>query len=65
MMRAVRNNPTEKTTHRLSVSLSAEQYDELLRIAQKNKVSIAWVVREAIERLLNDELPLFHVRESK
>ena len=56
-------NPTGKGIHRLSVSLSADQYDELLEIAHKNKVSIAWVVREAIERLLKDELPLFHVRQ--
>lgn len=65
MMRAARTHPTKKGTHRLSVSLSAEQYAELLEIAQKNKVSIAWVVREAIERLLKDELPLFHVRQPK
>ncbi len=44
------------------VSLSAEDHAQLAGIAEKNKVSIAWVVREAIERLLRDELPLFHVR---
>ena len=63
MIRTAGTNPTEKGTHRLSVSLSAEQYDELLEIAHKNKVSIAWVVREAVERLLKDEMPLFHVRQ--
>ena len=63
MIRTARTRPTEKGTHRLSVSLSAEQYAELVEIAHKNKVSIAWVVREAIERLLRDEHPLFHVRQ--
>lgn len=49
-------------THRLSVSLTADQHTELSEIAEENKVSVAWVVREAIERLLIDERPLFHVR---
>lgn len=46
---------------RLSVSLTAQQHRELNEIAKKNKVSVAWVVREAIDRLLKDELPLLHV----
>lgn len=51
----------EKSAHRLSVSLSAEQHRELNEIARKNRVSVAWVVREAIERLLKDDMPLLHV----
>ena len=46
---------------RVSVSLTAEQRRELNDIAKKNRVSVAWVVREAIDRLLKDELPLLHV----
>ena len=56
---------TNTASHRLSVSLSPEQHAELVEIASKNKVSVAWVVREAIERLLHDEQPLFHVRRPK
>jgi hypothetical protein len=62
MPRTAHGKPPEKSTHRLSVSLSAEDHVQLAQIADKNKVSIAWVVREAVERLLRDELPLFHVR---
>jgi len=51
----------DRSAHRLSVSLTAEQHRELNEIAKKNKVSVAWVVREAIERLLKDEMPLLHV----
>ncbi|MEM5500434.1 hypothetical protein WNY59_02420 [Ahrensia kielensis] len=47
-----------RASHRLSVSLAEEK---LAEIAEKIKVSVAWVVREAIERLLRDEQPLFHV----
>ena len=48
-------------TPRLSVSLTAEQHRELNEIARKNRVSVAWVVREAIDRLLKDDMPLLHV----
>jgi len=51
----------DKSIHRLSVSLSAEQYNELSEIARKNRVSVAWVVREAIDRLLKENMPLLHV----
>ena len=51
----------EKSAHRLSVSLSADQHRELNEIARQNRVSVAWVVREAIERLLKDDMPLLHV----
>lgn len=51
----------DKSAHRLSVSLTADQHRELNEIARKNRVSLAWVVREAIERLLKDDMPLLHV----
>ncbi|MDA9261320.1 hypothetical protein N9P40_01745 [Planktomarina temperata] len=51
----------DKYTHRLSVSLSSEQHLELSEIAYKNRVSVAWVVRESIDRLLKDDMPLLHV----
>lgn len=51
----------DKSAHRLSVSLSAEQHRELNEIARKNRVSVAWVIREAIDRLLKEDMPLLHV----
>jgi Ribbon-helix-helix protein, copG family. len=51
----------DKSAHRLSVSLSAEQHRELFEIARKNRVSVAWVVREAIDRLLKENMPLLHM----
>jgi len=51
-----------RKAHRFSVSLPGEQYGQLLVLARKNRVSTAWVVREAIERLLSDDMPLFHLR---
>lgn len=56
------SEPSDKSGHRLSVSLTAEQYEQLVEIAQRNRVSIAWVVREAIERLVKDDKPILQVR---
>jgi predicted transcriptional regulator len=44
---------------RSTVSIPAEQYEELQRIADKKRVSIAWVIRDAIDRYLTAEVPLF------
>jgi hypothetical protein len=41
------------------VTIPVETYDSLERIARKKKVSLAWVVRDAAERYVSDELPLF------
>jgi Arc/MetJ-type ribon-helix-helix transcriptional regulator len=59
------NTSDGKTAHRLSVSLTAEQHRQLDEIARKNRVSVAWVIREAIDRLLKDDMPLLHVRVGK
>ncbi len=65
MVNSAGRKNTPRASHRLSVSLTEEQYEELLGIAEQNKVSVAWVVREAIERLLHDEQPLFHMRQER
>lgn len=53
-----------KSGHRLSISVNEAQYEHLAKIAHSNRVSIAWVVREAVDRLLKDDMPLLHVRNS-
>jgi predicted transcriptional regulator len=45
-------------TVRASVSFSANQYRELERIASDQRVSLAWVVREAIEQYIKGRWPL-------
>ena len=44
---------------RKSVSLPADVQEQLERIADRKKVSFAWVVREAVDRYLEAETPLF------
>jgi predicted transcriptional regulator len=45
---------------RSSISFSAEVQEELARLAGERKVSVAWIVREAVDRYLANENPLFH-----
>jgi len=45
-------------TVRASVSFPEEQYQVLERIAAEHKVSLAWVVRDAIDSYLKSRWPL-------
>lgn len=49
--------PAERTV-RASVSFPEDQYAELERIAQVKRVSLAWVVREAVQTYLVQRWPL-------
>ena len=51
-------NSPPKTT-RASISFPTDIYAELERIAEAKKVSLAWVVREAAEKYVADQWPLF------
>jgi len=61
-----KTDPTEhpKPVYRLSVSLTPEQHHQLSEIARKNRVSAAWVVREAVERLLKHNQTLVQVDQT-
>ncbi len=50
--------PAERTV-RASVSFPEDQYSELERIAEQQRVSLAWVVREAVQTYLVTRWPLF------
>lgn len=49
--------PAERTI-RASISFPEDQYAELEKIAQSQRVSLAWVVREAVQSYLNTRWPL-------
>lgn len=49
--------PAERTV-RASVSFPEDQYAELERIAQEQRVSLAWVVRDAVQTYLVQRWPL-------
>lgn len=49
---------TESKTTRASVSFPNELYDTLEKIAKEKKVSVAWIVRDAAEKYVNEQWPL-------
>lgn len=51
--RASRRNDESRTV-RASISFPADVYADLERIAEANRVSLAWVVRQAAERYVRD-----------
>lgn len=48
---------------RASVSFPPELYRTLEQIAQQKKVSVAWVVRDAAEKYVSEQWPLFPRQE--
>lgn len=49
---------TPERTVRASISFPEQQYQVLEQIAAENKVSLAWVVRDAIDDYLKSKWPL-------
>jgi predicted DNA-binding ribbon-helix-helix protein len=44
---------------RTSVSFPRELYETLERLAKERKVTVAWIVRDAAEKYVNERWPLF------
>lgn len=63
MERSEMSDNRGRKERRVSISLSPEQHAELNRMAKRKRVSLAWVVRDAIDKLLAAEAPLFRVTE--
>jgi len=53
------DDDSKQQSVRASVSLPAEDYAELEAIARDQRVSLAWVVRDAVTRYLDGRRPLF------
>lgn len=56
---------SESTTVRATISFPSESYTTLGDIARQKKVSLAWVVREAIEQYIADKWPLLAPRKGE
>jgi hypothetical protein len=52
-------------TTRASISFPTQVYQELERIADSKRVSLAWVVREAAEKYVADQWPLLSIAKGK
>jgi predicted DNA-binding protein len=44
---------------RATISFPPDLYETLEKIAKQKKVSLAWVVREAAEKYVDEQWPLF------
>jgi metal-responsive CopG/Arc/MetJ family transcriptional regulator len=60
--RRIKSPPAERTV-RASISFPEDEYAELERIAQHQRVSLAWVVREAVHSYLVARWPLLDEAE--
>ena len=47
---------------RITVTLRKADYEEVCRLARRMKVSNAWVIRDAVEKYVAEEEPLFRAR---
>jgi len=54
---AGKRTPSQKA--RVSITFSVDDYKEMEQIAAKQRVSIAWVVRDAVAGYLAERNPLF------
>jgi predicted DNA-binding protein len=52
-------NLAQAASVRASISFPADTYKTLEKIAAQKKVSLAWVVREAVEMYIAGKTPLF------
>ena len=50
---------TAESSVRASISFPPDMYQTLEGIARQKKVSLAWVVREAVDQYVTDKWPLF------
>jgi hypothetical protein len=53
-----KNNSRQKPSVRTTVSLPRDDYSELETLAERQKVSVAWIVRRAVEEYLQSQKPL-------
>ncbi|NLF09577.1 MAG: ribbon-helix-helix protein, CopG family [Pirellulaceae bacterium] len=62
-MKNEENSVAGRRKVRASMSLPQDLYEKIERVARTNKVSIAWVVRDAVEKYLESEKTVSRKRE--
>jgi hypothetical protein len=63
MATKLRRTGPERQATRVSVSFTPDQYEGLTSEARRRRVSVAWVVRDAVYQYLNAESPLFSLSQ--
>ena len=62
--REAKKKAPSKAPVRASISFPPDVYETLESIARENKVSLAWVVREAAEQYIGSKWPLLVKRKT-
>ena len=66
-MQAQASKPDPANNHpsRITVTLPSEHYREIVQRAKSKRVSASWIVREAVEKYLAADMPLFASSERR
>jgi metal-responsive CopG/Arc/MetJ family transcriptional regulator len=62
MRKAASSKQKRPRSRRTSISLPSEVYDTVERMAARQKVSFAWLVRDAVEKYVAERWPLLENR---
>ena len=63
--RRLETESKETEVTRLTVSFPDDQYEQILQKAKIGRVSASWIVRDAVEKYLSADIPLFAKNDSK
>lgn len=54
-----------KTGTRITVTVPPDHYEQVCRMAKGKKVSNAWIIRDAVEKYIEADAPLFALKETR
>ena len=58
-MKILSSDGKNRSKNRLSVSLPDNDFELIKLIAERKNVSLAWVIREAVNEYVDKDIPLF------
>jgi predicted transcriptional regulator len=50
---------------RITVTVPPDDYEQVCRLAKARKVSNAWIIRDAVEKYIQADAPLFAGKEAR
>ena len=55
----------QQTGTRITVTVPPDHYEQVCRMAKSKKVSNAWIIRDAVEKYIQADTPLFAMKEAR
>lgn len=56
---------SDRNGTRITVTIPPEHYELVCRMAKGKKVSNAWIIRDAVEKYIEADAPLFAMKEPR